>query len=235
MFTGLVEEVGTVLRLERRGAGARLAVRGRKVLEGTRLGDSIAVSGACLTVVELGGDRFVVDIMPETLSRTTLNNARSGDVVNLERSLSLGDRVGGHLVLGHVDGVAEVLTVDQRGDMLSVRLGLPPGLLGYVAPKGSIAVDGISLTVTDSDSAGFGVGIIPHTMRETTLRAVKPGLFVNLEVDVLARYVVQTLRTLGQGAGIAVDQSVWGPGRTRDQTPAGGGLSEDVLRQHGFS
>ena len=235
MFTGLVEEVGTVLRLERRGDGARLAVRGRKVLEGTRLGDSIAVSGACLTVVELGGDRFVVDIMPETLVRTTLKDARSGDIVNLERSLAFGDRVGGHLVLGHVDGVAEVLTVEPRGEMLSLRLALPAGLLGYVAPKGSIAVDGISLTVTDSDTTGFGVGIIPHTMRETTLRAVKPGMFVNLEVDVLARYVVQTLHALGPTAAIAGDGSVWGPGQTGDRAPGAGGLTEDVLREHGFA
>ncbi len=149
--------------------------------------------------------------------------------------MALGDRVGGHLVLGHVDGIAEVLTVEPQGEMLSLRLALPAGLLGYVAPKGSIAVDGISLTVTDSDAAGFGVGIIPHTMRETTLRAVKPGMFVNLEVDVLARYVVQTLRALGPTAAIAVDESVWGARQTGDRTLGAGGLTEDVLREHGFA
>lgn len=235
MFTGLIEEVGTVLRLERRGEGARLAVRARKVLEGTQVGDSIAVSGACLTVVELGGDRFVVDIMPETLARTTLQGARGGDVVNLERSLAFGDRLGGHLVLGHVDAVAEVKNVEHRGETWELSIGLPEELLGCVAPKGSIAVDGISLTVTHVENDLFGVGIIPHTMRETTLRAVKPGLAVNLEADVLARYVLQTVRTLGVGAGpgVRLDTILGGEPRV-DQGKSSGGLTEEFLRGRGF-
>ena len=235
MFTGLVEEVGTILRLERRGDGARLAVRARKVLEGTRVGDSIAVSGACLTVVELASDRFAVDVLPETLSRTTLGDARPGDAVNLERSLALGDRVGGHLVLGHVDAVAEVLTVNKRGETWELWIGLPAELAGCVAPKGSIAVDGISLTVTGVDDRGFGVGVIPHTMSETTLRAVKPGSAVNLEADVLARYALNSLRALGLAAGPVADGAVWGPERGGRSQRNEGGLTEDMLRDHGFA
>ena len=235
MFTGLVEEVGTILRLERRGDGARLAVRARTVLEGTRVGDSIAVSGACLTVVELASDRFAVDVLPETLSRTTLGDARPGDAVNLERSLALGDRVGGHLVLGHVDAVAEVLTVNQRGETWELWIGLPAELARFVAPKGSIAVDGISLTVTGTDDRGFGVGVIPHTMRETTLRAVKPGFAVNLEADVLARYALNSLRALGLAHGPVADDAIWGTERSGRSPRNEGGLTEDMLRDHGFA
>jgi riboflavin synthase len=216
MFTGLVEEVGTVRRLERRGDGGRLRIGARTVLEGTRVGDSIAVSGACLTVVELGDDGFVVDCMPETLTHTTLGRATSGTAVNLERSLALGGRLGGHLVLGHVDAVAEILAVTQTGIAWELRVSLPEAVRGCVAPKGSIAIDGISLTVTGVDAGSFGVGIIPHTMRATTLHSVKTGFQVNLEADVLARYVLRTVQVLG-GAG------------------ATGGITEELLREHGFA
>jgi riboflavin synthase len=230
MFTGLVEEIGSVLRLTRRGEGAHLFLRAARVLEGTRVGDSIAVNGACLTVVSLGEGSFAVDCMPETLTRSTIGALRPGDSVNLERALALGDRLGGHLVLGHVDAVGEVLEVTPRGMTSDLHISLPPEMRGYVAPKGSVAVDGISLTVTGVSEGEFGLGIIPHTLRETTLQAVKPGRRVNLEADVLARYVRQTLlaemapppggREVSHGGDTGVD-------RTR-------GITEETLRSFGF-
>lgn len=220
MFTGLIEEVGVVRRLERRGDGGQLSVHARTVLEGTKLGDSIAVSGACLTVVELAQDGFTVDCMPETLARTTLGAATGGSLVNLERSLALGQRLGGHLVLGHVDAVASVLSLKRNGEAWEVRFSLPPDMAACVAAKGSIAIDGISLTVMRVDGGGFEVGVIPHTFAETTLKTIKTGARVNLEADVLARYVQRALDvqdgTPDPGAGGA------------------GGLTEELLRRQGF-
>jgi riboflavin synthase len=220
MFTGLVEEVGIVRRLERRGNGGRLSIQASTVLEGTRVGDSIAVSGACLTVVDLGSDGFTADCMPETLQRTTLGAAGGGSPVNLERSLALGQRLGGHLVLGHVDAVAEVLATKRSGEAWEIRFSLAPDIGPCVAGKGSIAIDGISLTVVRVDRAGFEVGIIPHTLAETTLRAVRVGARVNVEVDVLARYVQRVLLVQ--------------EGRSDPGAGGSGGLSEDMLRRQGF-
>ena len=221
MFTGLIEEVGVVRRLERGPGGGKLSVRAHAVLEGTKVGDSIAVSGACLTVIALDGDGFVVECMPETLARTTLGKAGPGSLVNLERSLRWGDRLGGHLVLGHVDDVGEILRVRQEGIAWEVRVSLPAALRGTVAAKGSIAIDGISLTVTRTDDEGFEVGVIPHTLKETTLRAAKAGMRVNLEADVLARYVLQSLRALA------------GSGDVTEGAPRG--LTEEFLREQGFA
>ncbi len=221
MFTGLIEEVGVVRRLERGPGGGKLSVRARTVVEGTKVGDSIAVSGACLTVIALDGDGFVVECMPETLARTTLGKAGPGSLVNLERSLRWGDRLGGHLVLGHVDDVGEILQVRQVGIAWEVRVSLPAALGGAVAAKGSIAIDGISLTVMRVDGEGFDVGVIPHTLKETTLRAAREGMLVNLEADVLARYVLQSLRALA-GSG---DGGVAAPR----------GLTEQFLREQGFA
>lgn len=242
MFTGLVEEVGTVRRLERRGDGGRLSIQARAVLDGSRLGDSIAVSGACLTVVELGSSGFVVDCMPETLSHTTMGRVTSGTPVNLERSLALGARLGGHLVLGHVDAVAEVLAVQNKGSAWEVTFSLPEAVRGCVAPKGSIAIDGISLTVMAVDAEWFQVGIIPHTLKETTLRIVRTGLQVNVEADVLARYVLQTLQVLGQQAlglhapaGPDGEAAAAAGGRAEKRPGSPGGLTEELLRGQGFA
>lgn len=233
MFTGLVEEVGVVRRLERGPAGGKLSLRAKTVLEGTRIGDSIAVSGACLTVIALDGDGFVVECMPETLARTTIGQAGPGTIVNLERALRWGDRLGGHLVLGHVDGVGEVLSVRQAGIAWEVRVSLPEGLRGAVAGKGSVAIDGISLTVMRVDEEAFELGIIPHTMKETTLRAVKVGMPVNLEADVLARYVLQSLQALaGVGGASAGLSGLLGAGAGAG---AGSGLTEEFLREQGFA
>ncbi len=220
MFTGLIEEVGVVERLERRVDGGRLSVQAQKVLEGTRLGDSIAVSGACVTVVDLRRDGFAVECMPETLANTTLSEMRSGSPVNLERSLALGGRLGGHLVLGHVDAVAEVLGVEHGGTAWEVRLSLPESIRACVAAKGSIAIDGISLTVVRVEDHGFTVGIIPHTLSVTTLKAVKAGLRVNVEADVLARYVARALKVGAETESLG--------------TAATGGLTEELLRRQGF-
>jgi riboflavin synthase len=197
MFTGIVEEIGTVVRLDRGDGDARLTLQGAVVTEGTRLGDSIAVDGVCLTVAELDGDTFVVDVMPETLGRSTLGSLAAGVPVNLERAVRADGRLDGHLVQGHVDGVGRLVsrTPGPRWDDLVI--GCPPELARYVAEKGSVAVSGVSLTVTRAGDADLGVSLIPTTLEATTLGRLEPGDAVNLEVDVIAKYVERLLA--GQG------------------------------------
>jgi len=198
MFTGIVEEVGVVERLEIRpgGADARLTVRGPLVVTDTRPGDSVAVSGVCLTVVELGADgTFVADVMPETLRRTALGDLAEGSPVNLERALAVGGRYGGHVVQGHVDGVGLIVARRPGPRWDEVEIGLDPALARYVAEKGSIAVSGVSLTVTHVSDDAFGVSLIPTTLAATTLGLLAPGARVNLEVDVLAKYTERLLAT----------------------------------------
>lgn len=193
MFTGIVEELGTVRALVRGPASARLTVAAHKTLEGTRVGDSIAVNGACLTVTGLERGAFTADVMAETLARTNLGELRPGDRVNLERALRLGDRLGGHLVTGHVDGVG-VLADRRRQDIAElITIQAPPEVLRYLVPKGAIAVDGISLTVVDYDTGSFRVAIVPHTARHTTLGFKERGARVNLEVDMIGKYVAKLL------------------------------------------
>jgi riboflavin synthase len=193
MFTGIVEERGEVLDLLRRNGSAFLTVRGPVVVEDARPGDSIAVDGCCLTVVDVSAakDAVTMDVVPETLSRTTLGKRRAGDEVNLERSVRADGRLGGHLVQGHVDGTGRILD-RTSGDWEVIRVGLSLELARYVAAKGSIAVDGISLTVVDVADVpepSFTVALIPTTLRLTTLGLKGPGDLVNLEVDVLAKYL----------------------------------------------
>jgi riboflavin synthase len=200
MFTGIVEEVGTVtaLDLAADGADARLTVRGPLVVSDARHGDSIAVAGVCLTVAELPGDGgFVADVMPETLRRTALGDLVPGSRVNLERAVRADARLGGHVVQGHVDGVGTVRrrTPGPRWD--EVEVALDPALARYVAEKGSVAVAGVSLTVTAVGPDWFGVSLIPTTLAATTLGEAAPGTRVNLEVDVLAKYVERLLATTG--------------------------------------
>ncbi len=193
MFTGLVEEMGRVERIEERPGGRRLWIAAGRAREGTRAGDSLAVSGVCLTVVALEPGRFGVEAVPETLSRTTLGGLRPGDPVNLERALTLEQRLGGHLVQGHVDGVGEVLAVVPEGDGTRVTIAVPAPLRRYVAEKGSLAVDGVSLTVARVAAERCEVALIPHTLEVTTSGAYRPGARVNLEVDLLARYLARLL------------------------------------------
>ena len=193
MFTGIVEERGEVLALDHTGESARLRLRGPKVTEDSRPGDSIAVNGACLTVVEVAAGEFTADVMAETLRRTTLGTLAPGDRVNLERPVALGGRLGGHLVQGHVDGTATVLARTPGEQWESVTFSLPPHLARYVVEKGSIAVDGVSLTVVEAGRDHFTVGLIPTTLAHTTLGERQPGRQVNLEVDVLAKYTERLL------------------------------------------
>lgn len=204
MFTGIVEEIGTVEELvPARDAGgavtdARLRVRGPLVVQDARPGDSIAVSGVCLTVTELPGDgTFVADVMPETLRRTALGDLGVGSPVNLERALAVGGRYGGHVVQGHVDGVGTIRRREPGPRWDEVEVEVPAELARYVAEKGSIAVSGVSLTVTHVSDDAFGVSLIPTTLQATTLGTLQPGARVNLEVDALAKYTERLLSAAG--------------------------------------
>ncbi|RCW40367.1 riboflavin synthase alpha chain [Halopolyspora algeriensis] len=186
MFTGIVEELGTITAIESLADGARLTVSGPVVTADAKPGDSLSVNGVCLTVVEISDGRFTADVVGETLQRSTLGGLREGDRVNLERAMALGDRLGGHIVQGHVDGTATVLSVDSDG---LTRFELPERLSRYLVEKGSITVDGVSLTVVDAAATEFGVAVIPTTAELTTLGLRHPGDPVNLEVDALAKYL----------------------------------------------
>ncbi|MBT8224329.1 MAG: riboflavin synthase [Dactylosporangium sp.] len=193
MFTGIVEALGTVVAVTSRGDSAQIAVREPTIAVDAGHGDSIAVNGVCLTVVERQGEGFVADVMGETLRRTALGALHEGSPVNLERAAMLSSRMGGHLVQGHVDGVGEVLERQPGEHWDTVRFSLPRSLSRYVVEKGSIAVDGVSLTVVAVDETSFGVGLIPTTLTSTTLGTAGIGARVNLEVDILAKYVEKLL------------------------------------------
>jgi|SRR6266496_5677312 riboflavin synthase len=196
MFTGIVEELGTVEALDLLpGDAARLTVNAPLVTEDARHGDSIAVNGCCLTVVETGDGRFTADVMRETLKRTSLGSADKGSRVNLERAVTAHARLGGHIVQGHVDGVGTIASRQPAEHWEDVRIAAAPEILKYVAEKGSIAVDGVSLTVTDVDDATgtFGISLIPTTLELTVLGRNQVGDLVNLEVDVIAKYVERLL------------------------------------------
>ncbi len=200
MFTGIVEERGVVRAVFARAGGARLELSCTAVLADARIGDSIAVNGCCLTVVELGADWWAADAQIETLDRTTLGALAPGDPVNLERPLRLGDRLGGHLVLGHVDGVGEVTAVSPLPDgSTRIEVRAPAGIARYLVEKGSVTIDGTSLTVTTvrdaPEGTKFGVACIPHTLAVTTLGVRRPGDRVNLEADMIAKHVERLLVT----------------------------------------
>lgn len=206
MFTGIVEEVGTVRSV---GSG-KLAVSASLVLQGTRLGDSVAVNGACLTVSVLDSASFSVDVMPETLKRSNLGQLRPGSIVNLERALLVGGRLGGHLVQGHVDATGKVVSLVPEGGAIIASLAAPPGVMRYVVEKGFIAVDGVSLTVVAHDKTSFSVSLVGFTLKNTVLGSRKVGDQVNLEVDIVAKYVEK----LREGSG---------------------GVTLDFLSEHGFT
>jgi len=189
MFTGIVEEMGLVARRDASGAFQRLTLRASQVLEDMKIGDSINIDGACQTVVEVDPGHFAVESVEETLRRTTLGELRTGDRVNLERAMRLGDRLGGHLVSGHVEGIGAIQRREEHPHNVVLTVGLPTELARYVAPKGSIALDGISLTVATVSEGAFTVWVIPHTLSHTTLGDRRPGDRVNLETDMIAKYV----------------------------------------------
>ncbi len=190
MFTGIVTDIGTVVARETRG-DTHFRIQTRYETASIDIGASIACAGVCLTVVQKGADWFAVDVSAESLSRTTLGNWKDGSAINLERSLKVGDELGGHIVSGHVDGVGEVVATRSEGDSLRIDFRAPASLAGFIAEKGSITIDGASLTVNGVDGAVFGVNLIPHTQQVTTLGKLKAGDKVNLEIDVLARYVAR--------------------------------------------
>ena len=213
MFTGIIQTVGRIARLEPRGGDVRLHVDTADLdLVDVQLGDSIAVSGVCLTAIALSGQGFAADVSNETLSLTTLGQLKAGDPVNLEKALRLADRLGGHLVSGHVDGVGKVVSITADARSQRWTFEVPADLARYIAAKGSICIDGTSLTVNEVANTRFGVNLIPHTVAHTAFHARHAGDVVNIEVDVIARYVE---RLIGSG-----------------QAPR---LDEAFLKQHGFA
>lgn len=211
MFSGIVEDVGTVARIAPRGGGISLAVATALPLGEVRIGDSIAVSGACLTVAEKEAGRFVADVSAETIARTTFSSLRPGSPVNLERALSLSARLDGHLVYGHVDGTARVRTVRTAGESRVFHVEADPPIMKHVVFKGAVALDGVSLTVSRVAPDGFEVTLVPLTLRRTTFGGIRPGDRVNVETDIIGKYVLRFLE--GQG----------------------GGLSPEFLKSHGYA
>ena len=189
MFTGIIEGLGTITGIGSAGQGKRFSIESDFQLDGTKIGDSIAVNGACLTAVVIQGKRFEVDVAPETLSKTTFEKAAVGDRVNLERALRLSDRLDGHLVSGHIDGKGTIHTKNPLGNAVIVSIHVPESLSRYMITKGSVAIDGISLTINQVNKDGFEVSIIPHTSGLTTIGFKKPGQRVNIETDMIGKYV----------------------------------------------
>ena len=217
MFTGLIEGTGKLKTIESRGKDMRLSIEASFDLEGFQTGESVAVDGVCLTVVSWQGKVFTVDVSQETLSRSTLGQRSTGDEVNLERALRLGDRLGGHLVNGHVDGNARVMARKQRGDSLVFTFELAAELGRYIIEKGSVAVNGVSLTVNRCDEQSFEVNIVPHTVRWTTIGSWRVGDEVNIEVDIIGKYVERFVRTMQEG-----------------DSPSESGVNRGFLTKHGF-
>ncbi|MDK2823716.1 MAG: riboflavin synthase [Clostridia bacterium] len=189
MFTGLVEELGTIKAINNGPASSLLKITAKTVLQDVKIGDSIAVNGVCLTVVNFTGGDFEAQVMAETLKKTNLRDLKIGDKVNLERALRMGDRLGGHLVSGHVDGVGQIIEQTKHDIAIVTRIKAPDDVLNYLIPKGSVSVDGISLTVVDVNDRDFTISLIPHTMSITTLGIKKVGDYVNLESDMIGKYV----------------------------------------------
>lgn len=205
MFTGIIEEIGKVKSVARGSRSVVLEIEAKKVLEGTRIGDSIATNGACLTVVSMTSGVFRADVMPETMQRTNLGDLKPGDPVNLERALAFGGRLGGHLVAGHVDGTGRILRMEKDDNAIWLTVGTSPAILKYVIEKGSIAIDGVSLTVACVDDSVFKVSVIPHTQKETTLTAKRTGERVNLENDMIVRYVEKLMNKGEPGQGLSLE------------------------------
>lgn len=189
MFTGIVEEAGFVRSLQHGSNSSQITIASSIVVSDLKTGDSVCTQGVCLTVIHFTPDSFTVDVMPETLRQTTLGGLKAGMLVNLERALRLSDRLGGHLVSGHIDGTGTITKVWRDDIAIRIEISASPDILKYIIGRGSVAIDGISLTVTDVDSHRFGVSVIPHTQTVTTLTGKRPGEAVNIECDMLAKYV----------------------------------------------
>ena len=217
MFTGIIEEVGTLQSVRRGAKSAALIINAPTITDDLRLGDSVAVNGVCLTVTELLPHAFAADVMPETLSRTGLGKLAAGSRVNLERAVPLGGRLGGHIVSGHIDGTGQITHIRRDDNAVWYHITAAAGLLRYVVEKGSIAIDGISLTVAQVQPQSFAVSIIPHTAANTTLADRKVGDTVNLEADIVGKYIEKLLQPA-----------------PADANRTGGGITRDFLSKHGF-
>ena len=223
MFTGIVEELGTVRSVSGGGQSAVLTIEASKVLEGSKIGDSIAVNGVCLTVTSMTSRQFCADVMAETLRRSSLGALKRGSRVNLERALAADGRFGGHIVSGHIDGVGTIASMTPEGNAVWVEIRTPERLLKYIVEKGSIAIDGISLTVAKVTDTGFSVSVIPHTGSETTLLQKKTGAVVNLENDIIGKYVERLLY---------FHEKEKNPENSADGRTSG--ITMDFLEKHGF-
>ncbi len=225
MFTGIIEEVGRVRSLRSSARSCVLAVEADTVLEGTHIGDSIAVDGICLTVTELDAASFTADVMNETLTRSSLGCRKAGDPVNLERAVMLGGRLGGHIVSGHIDGTGTIAAISGDGNATRITISADPALLAYVVEKGSVAIDGISLTVVCVDGHSFSVSVIPHTQENTSLSAKRTGDKVNVETDIIGKYVARLLGLDAEGAGADAVST---------RAASAGGITEAFLHENGF-
>lgn len=218
MFTGIIEEIGTVKQMIPGTVSYRLTVNAKKVLDGTKVGDSIATNGICLTVTAIHGNCFDADVMAETVRRTNFSSLHAGSRVNLERALTLSSRLGGHIVSGHIDGTGRITDMTREDNAVWVTVNTKPELLKYMIEKGSIAIDGVSLTLAYVDSECFKVSVIPHTGEETILLTKKPGDTVNLECDLIGKYVEKLMMCRSD----------------EENKPSGGGISEAFLMENGF-
>lgn len=222
MFTGIIEEKGSIKAIELSGVSGRLFIKAKKVLEGTKIGDSIAVNGVCLTVTTMTGDTFTADVMAETLRRSSLGQLKTGSPVNLERAMAADGRFGGHIVAGHIDDTGTVTKIAPEGNAVWITINTVPGVLKYIIEKGSITIDGVSLTVAYVDDTCFKVSVIPHTAKETNLLDKKVGDLVNLENDMVGKYVEKLV--------------LWGQTSETDGTVPNGpnGLTMEKLLENGF-
>lgn len=205
MFTGIIEETGTVKKIIGHSVSGTIEIQARKVLNGTQIGDSIAVNGVCLTVTNLTSDGFTADVMAETLRKSNLGILPIGASVNLERAMAADGRFGGHIVSGHIDGTGTIRSLKREGNAVWVTIDAPASILHLIVMKGSIAIDGISLTVASVNDTNFQVSVIPHTGEETTLLALSPGSIVNLENDIVGKYVERLLQPYENRSGITMD------------------------------
>ena len=218
MFTGLIEEVGTIQNVRRGARSCVLTIGCKKVLEGSQIGDSIAVNGVCLTVTGMGGSYYTADVMAETMNRSSLGQLSTGASVNLERAMPANGRFGGHIVSGHIDGTGTVQSIEPDDNAIWYTIAAKPNLLRYIVEKGSITIDGISLTVAYVDEHCFKVSIIPHTQQVTALHDRGVGDIVNLECDIIGKYVEKLLQ----------------PAAAEEETKKESGITEDFLKKYGF-
>jgi len=216
MFTGIVEDLGIVKRVVKSGAGAKLSIRSKLAASDAKIGDSISVNGSCLTVVDIHGDELSFDISAETLEKTNLDTLMSGERVNIERALRADSRIGGHFVNGHIDCIGKIASKEKRADFVKITIEIPDEYMIYLSEKGSIAVDGISLTINRLKNNSFSVMIIPHTISVTSLGYKKIGNSVNIEVDILAKYANRLIN------------------RSTEQSSKAANISKNLLKEHGF-